>query len=150
MFDLLDRPLVWIPVKFRGLKQEDESGLAVSVEYEVEVQVEIVDRDEFRRLFQPEEGTPKLDEMAIATRVVHGWRKVRAGGRPLDFNSDNLAKMLRVPNFALALELAYLEAFQGKAKVREGNSEGSQPGGRADEQATGTSTNLNGIAPASA
>lgn len=149
MFDLLDRPLVWIPVKWPGLIQKEESAVAEAVEHEVEIQVEILDRDEMESWGErgskgpviPEGTAPEAakalqaaDGLAIFKEVAKAWRKIGAGGKSLAFNDENIAKLLRVQGFGAAFGQAYVDAWNGRIATRSGNSEGSPKPGRADGQ----------------
>jgi hypothetical protein len=52
MFDLADRPLVWIPVKWSVLRPGARpKAVAIESEVSIEVEVEILDRDELVELF---------------------------------------------------------------------------------------------------
>lgn len=60
MFDLSDRPLVWIPVKWSVLRPGAKAtSLAVETEALIEVEVDVLDRNELVELFAGyfEEGT---------------------------------------------------------------------------------------------
>jgi len=45
-FDLLDRPLVFIPVRWKGIGA-DENGVAILIDHEVEIRVEMLDDKQF-------------------------------------------------------------------------------------------------------
>lgn len=141
MFDLLEKPLVWISVKFPGLAQEAEGeGTATLVEHRIELCVEIVPRDEFRALFLNNleaKGEPAA-EIDVFKRVVSGWRKIVADRKPVPFTDDNIVRLLNVPGFATAFGTAYLQAWQGQVETREGNSDSLPAGGQADAQAGAT------------
>ena len=52
MFDLSEKPLVWIPVKWLSLRPGPKAGdLAVEHENEIKVEVELKDRDELVEFF---------------------------------------------------------------------------------------------------
>jgi len=145
-FDLYDRPLVWIPVKFPGLSQPDGDEVAVAIMHEVELQVEILDREQFAEWMQlleaDAENAGTVDRQAenrSVTMIVKGWRKVKARGRTVEFNEENLRRLLAWPNFVTALGTSYMKAWQGQAETRLGNSASSPAGGRAGE-ATGATT----------
>lgn len=137
MFDLSDRPLVFIPVKWTVLRPgEGDEALAVETEAVIEVEVDIKDRDELLAMFDDRFGTEpgvegaEIDgkrltgrdlEVARFLAVVKRWRKVLAGGRPLELNAENVRKMLALPGFSSAFETAYLAACAGKADIRKGN-----------------------------
>lgn len=136
MFDIADRPLVFIPIKWTVLRPgEGDDANAVEVDAIVEVEVEVKDRDELLILFddyfgEPENGEVKIDEQRLSGRalelkrfmaLVSRWRKVVAGGKPLELNEDNARKMLLVPGFATAFEASYLAACAGKSEIRKGN-----------------------------
>lgn len=137
MFDLSDRPLVWLPIKWTVVRPgEGEDALAVEVEAAVEVEVELKTRDEllamFEEKFSDEEGVESAEvggerlkgrelEAKRFETVVKRWRKVVDGGKPLELNKDNIRRMLGVPGFASAFETAYLAACAGKVDIRRGN-----------------------------
>lgn len=135
MFDLSDRPLVWIPVKWSVLRPgEGEDALAVEAEAKVELEIEILDREELVKLFAEEVGAegeePEVDgeklkgrdlELARFMKVVRDWRKVADRGEALQFNSENARRMLGIPGFTAAFETAFLAACVGKVEIRKGN-----------------------------
>ena len=135
MFDLSDRPLVWIPVKWAVLRPgEGDDALAVETEAVIEVEVEILDREELKTLFAAEFGIedakPEVDgkqlegrelETARFMKVVRDWRKVADNGKALEFNAENVKGMLSVPGFTSAFETAFLAACVGKVDIRKGN-----------------------------
>jgi hypothetical protein len=138
MFDLLSRPLVFIPVKWKGVA-EGKEGEAVPVEHAIDVQVEILDRVEFDKwidMNRKDGDTPDVDpagELAIFKTVAKGWRKIRMNGSTAQFTDDNIARMLRYPGFVGAFGEAYMETWAGRVAVREGNSDGSPANGPAGE-----------------
>lgn len=127
-FDLLDAPLLWIPVIWPGLIQREEGAVAEVTEHRVEVQVEILDREAFGKWLveigrDAEDGSvDAAAELANVKAVVRNWRKVRAGKSVFAFNDDNLSKLINVPNFVTAFGAAYMNAWRGRAETREGNS----------------------------
>jgi hypothetical protein len=149
LFDLADRPRAWIEVSWPGLAPGDDDGLAQEIEHKIELKVEIVDRPEFKRLFPRmigDEVSPEVDELDILMRLVSDWRqagskkKVLNKGKEVPFNRANCALLLRTPMFGNAFTTAYVGAVGGKAKLREGNSDGLQPGGQAVDGKAGTTT----------
>lgn len=137
-FDLLDRPLLYIPVKWPGLGVDDD-GKAKPVEHSVEVQIELLDSDEANAWIDESSKEPEdvaardAHSLASFKRVAKGWRGVKAGTRTADFSDDNIARMLRAPGFSYAFGTAYAEAMRGKVAIREGNSDGSPAPGPAGE-----------------
>lgn len=149
MFDLADRSLVWIPIKWTVLRPpesgEGEDPLAAEVEVSIEVEVELLDRDELVKFFGDELGIERedgekregdLEENAPAdatpptrrelevrrfSRLVKNWRKFKNRGESVPFNAENVAKLLAVPGVVSAFEAAYLAACAGKADIRRGN-----------------------------
>lgn len=137
MFDLADRPLVFIPVKWAVLKPgEGEDAIAVESEAVIEVEVELKDRDELLTLFDDKFGEVSGEDGAVVEgkrltgrelevkrimAIVRRWRKVMNGNKPLEFNEENLRKLLAVPGFATAFENAYLAACAGRVEIRKGN-----------------------------
>lgn len=138
MYDLTDRPLVFIPVDWPGLAVNDD-GEAVEVANSVRLQVEILDRIEFDAWLHSEapEGSSEEDKVAFEVarlrKVVKGWRDVKMSGRIADFEDKNIRILLLVPGFPEAFWKAYADAWTGKVKVREGNSVGSPVSGREGE-----------------
>lgn len=146
MFDLLDRPLVWIGVAWPGLVQKDETGVAEVTEHRVELQVEILDRSDYAKWLDDgekqarDDGVDEEAELALVLQVTRAWRKVVANGTPIAFSPDNLARLLRAPGFIPAFSIAYGNAWAGKAETREGNSASSPAHGRADAATAATET----------
>lgn len=141
MFDLLDRPLVFIPVKWAGLKQGAD-GTAEATEHVIEVQVEILDlkavNDWLARGGKTFDNPAEQEAHEIATfRVVaKNWRKIK--NDPV-FTDENIGKLLIWPGFAGAFGEAYLEAWNARVETREGNSDGSLANGPAGEPTDATS-----------
>jgi hypothetical protein len=184
-FDLLDRPLVYIPVKWAGVVADD-NGDAVATEHEVSIQVEMLDEEEIvawtdaanldpfaddraelaervsaaiAKAKDGEDGTGatirslqrELDaindkakvagkerDLASFKAVAKGWRGIVSRGRVVDFSDDNVRTLLLWPGFAAAFATAYHDAWQGKAKAREGNFNGSPAPGQAGEPTDAT------------
>jgi hypothetical protein len=142
-FDLLNRPLVFIPVTWAGLGEAGD-GAAVEIEHSIDVQIELLDRDEFQAWLErsgedvenPVERA--AHELATFREVAKGWRKIKANGRTPEFNDENVARLLRFPGFVSAFGAAYLKAWRGKVEVREGNSGGSPANGLAGEPTDAT------------
>jgi hypothetical protein len=115
LFDLATKRTAWIEVKFRGLKSEGDA-LGVPFEHIIDMEVELIDREEFNRLFiMPDEveepeafaAYQAITNLEKITRVAINWRKIKFGGNPADFSEENLARMLNVPNFINGFNLAY-------------------------------------------
>ncbi len=146
MFDLTDRPLHWIPVKWPGLAQDaDESLTSQPVEHEIELRVELLDKEEAKDFFPAVfdlADRPIPEEADVFKRVVKAWRKVASAGRPVPMTDENIAVLLRVPMFGAAFTGAYISALGGQVEVREKNLKGSPSSGRAadPEQATKTAS----------
>jgi hypothetical protein len=149
MFDLSDRPLVWIPVKWTTLRKPEpdpapkgrrkkpaddgEEPLAIETEVSVELEVELLDRDQIPKLLgdllEDDKGetddTTELSErereLRRFMRVVKNWRKLKNGPQSVPFNEDNARLLLAVPGFISSFETAYLGACAGKADIRRGN-----------------------------
>jgi len=143
MYDLLDRPLVFIPVEWPGLIATEDGG-AISTTHRVEIQVEILDRDEFtawaaKGLLTPEGDARVAHELEVFREVAKGWRKIKSAGRTPEFSDDNILALLRKPGFVSAFGPAYLKAFAGQVEVRTGNSAGSPEHGPAGEPTDETS-----------
>lgn len=142
MFDLLDRPLHWIPVKWPSLKPSgDGEGLSVSGENEVELKIEIVSREEAMRLFpaafdMPVDEAPDPDrELNTFKRLVVDWRKISSGGKRVEMSDEHIRALLSVPMFGPAFAQSYILALGGVSEIREGNSDASPRGGRAADGA---------------
>lgn len=142
MFDLTDRPLHWISVKWPGLAQDDDANLTSQpTEHEVELRVELVDREEAKDLFPAVfdlDDRQQPEEMVVFKRIVKDWRKVVARGAVVKMTEANIGKMLRVPMFGAAFTNAYIAALGGRVEVREKNSNGSPSNGRAAGQKAAT------------
>jgi len=146
MFDLLDRPLFYLPVKWPGVVPGDDGG-ATLTEHMVEIQVELLDREEFNAWMI--EGSKDVEDMTAEERQAHelttikgvakGWRKIKANGRNPDFSDENIAKLLGFPGFVSAFGEAYMNAWNAKIEIRSGNSEGSPANGQADGPTGATS-----------
>lgn len=157
MFDLLDKPLHWIPVKWPSLKAPDDAdNLSAPGENEVELRVEILNREEviwrFPGMFgderkpmgkppsgcaskdEPEKWAPTPDEVETFLRVVQDWRKISAKGRRVELNPENARLLLQSPMFGPSFASAYLMAIGGQAEIREKNSPGSPDDGRAESE----------------
>jgi hypothetical protein len=135
-FDILAAPLHWIPVRFPVLRkvEGDDEAVSVMAEEEIEVRVELVDRDEAAELFPKmfdKDQEPRLGEIALFLRLVKAWRKIKAGGNPFPLNEENVARLLKVPMFGASFANAYIGALGGRIAIREGNSDGLPSGGQA-------------------
>lgn len=133
MFDLLDRPLVFIPVKWPGLAQGPD-GSAVPIEHVVDIQVEILDQVAVNEWLvkgsktQTAPAKQRAHEIDTFRSVAKNWRGLK--NSPV-FDDDNIAKLLVWPGFADAFGVAYLNAWNAKVETREGNSVGSPANGPA-------------------
>ena len=138
MFDLADRALVWIPVKWGMLKPSDKpDGIAVEHEVSIELEVEVKDRDELVALtaemfgsdvdesddMTPEQIAAKSRVKALSQfmSIVQSWRKFKNGGKEVEFTADNARKLLAVPGFLNGFQQAYFNACAGKIETRKGN-----------------------------
>ncbi len=141
MFDLTDRPLVCVPVKWQVLRPSEKEGeTAVEHEVSIEIEVEIKDRDELVELtsemfglsaekakeiedLPPEEIVERSRKLEVEQfmSIVRNWRKFKAGGKPVDFTPENVRKLLSVPGFLTAFQTAYFNACAGKVETRKGN-----------------------------
>lgn len=130
MFDLSDRPSVFIPVKWSVLRpNEDPEKNAVEQEVEIDVEVEILDRDELVELFNlraeggdGEAGDDKrARELKAFMRVVSDIRKLKDGGKTVKFDEAVARKLLALPGFLTAFEAAYFNACAGKLEIRRKN-----------------------------
>lgn len=131
MFDLSEKRLVWIPLRWNGLKANGD-GLAENTEFEIEALVELVDHERLRELFPADTGS-ELSDAEKFTALVSDWRGVRDGNNPVPFTEANVARLLLVPMFGSGFESSYIKAWTGQVEIREKNSPASSDGGRADE-----------------
>ena len=139
MFDLADKRMVWIPVRWPGVAAPDAEGVAQNVEHEIECFVELLDKDRLKEVFYPErdedddpDEAEKLErDLGKFMAVVTDWRKVKSGGASAPFNKDNARKILKVPMFASGFEESYIAAWSGQLEIREKNSDGSSATGSA-------------------
>lgn len=141
MFDLTDRPLVWVPVKWPVLRPSEKEGeTAVEHEVSIEIEVEIKDRDELVELtsemfgldsskekelegLSPEQIVERSRALEVTQfmTLVRDWRKFKAAGKPVEFTAENVRKLLSVPGFLTAFQTAYFNACAGKVETRKGN-----------------------------
>lgn len=146
MFDLAEKRLVWIPIVWKGLRQPSPDALAEPCEFEIQVLVEIVEREQIQEFFggaiedddppevrERKERGNKLTEVQRFRALVSDWRNLRLGGEPAEFNDQNIAALLRRPNFALGFDTSYLRAWGGQIELAEKNSEDSSASGQAGE-----------------
>jgi hypothetical protein len=144
MFDLAEKRLVWIPVRWPGLKPGKGEGPAEETTHEILCQVDLVDRDQLRGLFafadtdDKTKGSvvevPPADELAKFRALCTDWKGVKTGTKSAPMTDENILKMLEVPNFAAGFQTSYLTAWQGRLEEREKNSSSSSSGGRAEDQ----------------
>jgi len=154
-FDLTAKRLIWIPVTFAGMASDNDAN-AEPIEHKVELQVELVDLDQFSRLFVSpldDDGNPLPDAIPEATperiaewqqtndttralALVKDWRGVKSGQVTVPFSEAGLRQLMLVPNFAVALFLrAYPTAYAGMKETRLGNSDSSPANGAASADA---------------
>lgn len=148
MFDLSTKRQVWILVEWPGLVQEGGEKLAVATTHEIEMLVELLDKEEAAQLSDrykevapadPDNITPAeraqglAMELAAIKEIASDWRKVLSGGQPVPFTDENIMRMIKVQGFSPAFNLAYRKAQAGMAETREKNSEGSPASGQAAE-----------------
>jgi len=144
-FDLLDKPLIYIPVKWPGLKADD-NGDAVAVEHTVDVQIELLDVDLLNEWLAASDkiaadadtAARRIHDRETFKTVAKNWRGVSSNGKNVPFTDDNIDRMLQVPNFASGFGVAYRNAWSGQAELREGNSAGSPANGPAVEPSDAT------------
>lgn len=147
MFDLLDRPLHWIGVKWPALVTQKKDKRAEPGEHEIELRVQLIDREEviwrFPSLFPLDDVESEMRKGVEARgpspsafdtfkSLVSDWRKLKADGRKPELNDANIKLLLAVPMFEAAFAIAYLSAVGGRVQAREGNSAASPSGGRGD------------------
>jgi hypothetical protein len=149
-FDLLDSPLVYIPVRWNAVTA-GEDGSAAVVEHVVDIQVEMLDKDQLVEWIaignrEVEKDGERARQIEAFRFVAKGWRKVVANGRAVEFDDANIWRLLTKPGFDTAFTTAYGEAINGRVEMREGNSESSPVDGRAD--ASSGSTDASSTPPA--
>jgi len=160
LFELVDRPRLWILVTWPGLAPGEGDAVAKPIEHEIEVLVELIDKEEFRTIYGlADDGTPTgagWDGFDACKRLMSNWRKVTEKGAPVPFTEARLEMLCRVPGFTSGFANAYSLAVNGQTLAREGNSDDLQAGGQADGLAGETSAaesrkaNSNGTVGASA
>lgn len=141
MFDLLDRPLHWIPVGWNSLVPPKRGeGLSIAGKHEIELRVELVDREEAVKMFPSLFGGEgeEHEGFDIFRRVVKEWRKIKANGQAVPLTDENIKLLMGVPCFEAAFKVAYVTALAGQSEVREGNSSASPSGGRGDTEKAAT------------
>lgn len=143
MFDLADRPLVWIPVKWTVLRPgEGDHKDAIETEVSIKIEVELKDRDDVAeisvKLFgldvedddkpQPSIADQLKDakkgrdkEVALFLEIVRDWQGVKKDGVEQPFSAENVRLMLGIPGFWGAFQSAYMSACVGKLETRKGN-----------------------------
>jgi hypothetical protein len=135
-YDIAEKRLVWIPVRWPGVQAPDGNGaLAENVTHEIECQVELVDEEEVKAVFGGD-----LSDLEKFKRVVHDWRGVRMDRTSAPMTDGNISRILAVPMFKKGLEVSYLEAWSGQLRTREKNSESSSDDGRAEKPAAKSKT----------
>lgn len=116
----------------------------VSPSGDIEVQratliFERIGQQEFNCLFGTD-GSPAADNLAIARRVVRGWKDiVDDAGKPLPFTDDALLALLDFPGFPAALGRAYVAFHLASREARDealGKSPGSGQAGAGSTTAT--------------
>lgn len=132
-FDLAEKRLAWIPIRWGGIQPGEGEGLATNTIHEIECQVELVTFARMREIFTPEEGQPVLSDVEKFKAVVQDWRKVKMGSVSAPMVDENIDKLLQVPMFPAGFEKSYLDAWTGQLEEREKNSESSSSDGRAEK-----------------
>jgi hypothetical protein len=136
MFDLADKRLVWIPIKWPGVKPgANEGDVAQNTTHQIECQVELVDADRLKELFPKGENLGATSEKVFDAfkALVHDWRGVKIGTTSAPMTDENIRKILRVPMFASGFEGSYVDAWTGQLEEREKNSGDSSADGQAGE-----------------
>ena len=126
MFKVVPEPGAWIDVKWPGL---DDEGF--EVEHEIRMNVTFLPTSEMQRLFVEQSEEPTVE---FAKRVVRDWSHIRGPDeKPLPFTAENLEMVFDVvPGFARGFGVSYLEAYSGRGRLREKNSDASPADGQAD------------------
>jgi hypothetical protein len=143
MFDLSARSLVWIPVKWKGLRQANPDEVAEETQFEIEVLADLLPTNELAEVFvrdldetatdeqrEASARAAKLTELDRFKRLVTDWRRVKVGSRDAEFNDANIKALLSKPMFPMGFEFSYLNALAGRVEQAEKNSEGSSASGQ--------------------
>lgn len=141
MFDLAEKRLAWIPIKWNGLRPGPD-GVAEPCDFEIQVLAEILDADDLLATF----GTPsddhdekqkalveqaqKLTNLERFKRVVSDWRNIIIHGKPAEFTDENIEKLLAKAMFGVGFDTSYLKAWSGHPELALKNSEGSSSSGQ--------------------
>lgn len=131
MFDIAQRILVWVPIKWPGVKQTGNE-LAEPTTHEIEAQVELVDAARLKEIFGGDGIDSQLTELEKFRALVSDWRGVVASGASAPMTDENIKALLRVPMFAAGFERSYIDAWTGQLELREKNSSDSSGAGQAD------------------
>jgi hypothetical protein len=150
MFDLADKRLAWMPVKWPGfVSRGDEPGEVV--DYEAVFQVELVDIDRFQFLFMNpinDDGEKhawatdeafeawkkgEVDDKFRGRELVNNWRGIASGGTSVAYTPDNMNRLMGKPNFAVAFFTEYTKAYRAIKETRSGNSDASPETGSTGE-----------------
>lgn len=131
-YKIVSQPKAWWPVRFNGVSEEGEI-----VENGFEMRFVLLDEDENlvleRDIIALSETAASAGETsfsALATpivqRIAEDWRGVTEDdgtddGRSLPFVTENIARMLRVPNVLGAIATAYRAARAAEPERRKGN-----------------------------
>lgn len=121
----------WWPIRFKGVTED-----GAVVDNEIRGRFRILDEDENLAL---EADIAKVREATagdavslsdtlapLIERFLEDWQGVleddgTSEGRAVPFNTENLKRMLRVPNFAAGVGTAFREARAGEPERRRGN-----------------------------
>ena len=128
MFKLVKEPVAPWPVKWNGVSPAGEI-----VEHSMILHFVAIDRDEFNRLYNRDaDDAPALAEIDHVMRLARGWDDIfDAAGDPLPWSRENVARLLQVPNFSTAFDIAYLRFWTARPEVREKNSDTPSAGSTA-------------------
>jgi hypothetical protein len=128
-FELATTRVVWLPVTWKQTVP-GENDAATIVEQSIDLFVELVDKDEYLKLFvEPDAEADaeaylewhKVSEVERFRRIAKDWRKVRMNGAPATLDDENAGKMLRQIGFSDAFNRAYQRASMGVEEIRTGN-----------------------------
>lgn len=138
MFDLSDRPLVWVPVKWSVLRPgRGAKATAIPTDVTIKVEVELLDREQLAEFYPEivgeslpvvEDETPQeartrhMDaEVSRFMRVVNAWSGVKNGTADVELSEDVVRQMMLRPGFSIAFDKAFIAACAGKLETRRGN-----------------------------
>lgn len=117
MFNLAVSPSYRWPIKGKIPGGIDEKGVEVFQEFSFVAVLKRVDQkriEEIQARFKVESEV--IFEREIAREVMMGWEDVNNGGVALEFNSENLEKMISIAAVAKTIFIALVESIGGSVR----------------------------------